>query len=91
MYQLFDQAYGLPQTAQAVFRTAPIDGIVHLKPSRKVTCALLDEHEARRRRHLVGQVRMRLLHDMDLTLHLRPGEVFVVETDADLAAFRGAR
>jgi hypothetical protein len=47
--------------------------------------AVLAEHEFRPRRHLVGQVRVRLARQVDLGFHLLGPEVRVVEADSYLA------
>ena len=67
----------------------PIDGVTYLKTSKKGTGAFLCEHQACPQKHLVGQVRIRLAHEVDLGAHLREAEVLIVETDRYLSAFWG--
>ena len=82
MQQPIDQAHRAPQPAQVAVFPTPIDGVPYPKPCREVTRALLDEHEVAPRRHLVGQVRVRLTHEVELGAHLLEAEMRVVEADA---------
>jgi hypothetical protein len=52
--QLFDKVHGLPQTAQAALRSAPVDGVAYPEARRNVSRALLEEHKGFPRRDLVG-------------------------------------